>query len=107
MGKKAQRRLRSHRIYLVAGAYQECRTNVFLGDKKEKATYRVYEALETRFAPIIPTEYVTEMIETVLENNTFNLGNHHYKQTERIAIDSRLGKKFACSYMRKWDEELL
>ena len=38
---------------------------------------------------------------------TFNLGNHHYKQTEGIAIGSRLGKKIACSYMRKWDEELL
>ena len=55
------------------------------------------EALETRSAPIIPTEYVIEMIGTVLENNTFNLGNHHYKQIEGIAIGSRLGKKIAYS----------
>ena len=47
------------------------------------------------------------MIESVLENNTFNLGNHHYKQTEGIAIGSRRGKTFACSYMREWDEEVL
>ena len=38
---------------------------------------------------MVQTEYVVEMI-----------------QTEGMAIGSRLGKNFACSYMRKWDEEL-
>ena len=47
------------------------------------------------------------MIKTVLENNTFKFGDHNYKQTEGIAIGSRLGRNFACSYMRKWDEELI
>ena len=46
------------------------------------------------------------MIEVVLDNNNFNLGNTHYIQTNGIAIDSKLGKNFACSYMRKWDEKL-
>ena len=65
------------------------------------------EALVTRSAQIILRENVMEMIETVLENNTFNLGNQHYKQTAEITIDTRSGRNFACSYMRKWDEELL
>ena len=65
------------------------------------------EALETRTAPLIPTEYVLEMIKTVLENNSFKFGDRNYKQTEGIAIGSWLGRNFACSYMRKWDEELI
>ena len=44
---------------------------------KDEGMAACQEALETRSAPIIPTEYVMEMIETVLENYTFNLGNHH------------------------------
>ena len=47
------------------------------------------------------------MIETVLDNNNFDLGEKHYKQTDGVAIGSRLGKNFACSFMRKWDEDLL
>lgn len=48
-----------------------------------------------------------EIIETVLENNNFQLGCYNYLQRDGIAIGSRLGKNFACSYMRQWDEELL
>ena len=55
---------------------------------KQRGVEACREALETRSAPIISTEYVMEMIETVLENNTFYLGSHHYMQTEGIAIGS-------------------
>ena len=65
------------------------------------------EALESRSASLKPTEYVLEMTEVVLDNNSFKLGNHNYKQTEGIAIGSRLRRNFACSYMRKCNEELL
>ena len=71
---------------------------------KEEGIAACGEASETRTAPLIPTEYVLEMIKTVLENNTFKFGDHNYKQTESIA---RLGRNFACSYMQKWDEELI
>ena len=47
------------------------------------------------------------MIETVLDFNGFSLGENHYRQTDGIAIGSRLGRNFACTYMRKWDERLL
>ena len=47
------------------------------------------------------------MIETVLENNVFQFGDNHFIQTEGVAIGSRLGKKFACTYMRKWNEQLV
>ena len=74
---------------------------------REEGMKACREALESRSAPLIPTEYVLEMTEVVLDNNSFKLGNHNYKQTEGIAIGSRLGRNFACSYMRKCDEELL
>ena len=74
---------------------------------KEEGIAACREALETRTAPLIPTEYVLEMIKTVLENNTFKFEDHNYKQTEGIAIGSRLGRNFACSYMRKLYEELI
>ena len=48
-----------------------------------------------------------EMIRTVLDNNVFGFGDKSYIQKEGIAIGSRLGKNFACAYMRKWDEALL
>ena len=47
------------------------------------------------------------MIETVLNNNNFGLGDRNYVQTDGIAIGSKLGRNFACAYMRKWDEDLL
>ena len=74
---------------------------------KEEGIAACWEALETRTTPLIPTEYLLEMIKTVLEINTFKFGDHNYKQTGGIAICSRLGRNFACSYMWKWDEELI
>ena len=47
------------------------------------------------------------MIKAVLENNTFTFHDTSYIQTEGIAIGSKLGKNFACAYMRKWDEQLM
>ena len=47
------------------------------------------------------------MIETVLDFNGFGLGERNYRQTDGIAVGSRLGRNFACAYMRKWDEKLL
>ena len=46
------------------------------------------------------------MIEFVLENNIFDFNNRHYKQTDGTAIGSRLGKNYACSYMRTCDRQL-
>ena len=60
-----------------------------------------WEALETRTIPLIPTEYDLEMIETVLENNTFKFGDHNYKQTEGVATGYRLGRIIECSNMLK------
>lgn len=65
------------------------------------------EALQSRQNLEIGTEAAMEMIETVLNNNIFNLNDNQFIQTDGIAIGSRLGKNFACAYMRKWDEKLL
>ena len=67
---------------------------------KEEGIAAWQEALETRTTTLIPTEYVLEIIKTVLENNTFKFKDHTYKQTEGIAIGSRLGGNFACSYIK-------
>ena len=47
-----------------------------------------------------------DMINTVLDNNNFNFVDRNYLQTDGVAIGSRLGKNFACSYMRTGDEKL-
>ena len=65
------------------------------------------EALNRRKKPIVPTDNAIEMIETVLDFNGFGLGERNYRQTDGIAIGSRLDRNFACAYMRKWDEKLL
>ena len=65
------------------------------------------DGLNSRSRSIVPTEEVLKMIKVVSDNNNFNLGNRHYIQTNGIAIGSKLGKNFACSYMRKWDEKLM
>jgi hypothetical protein len=67
------------------------------------------EAFKQRTNPLIPTEYAItcKMVETVLDFNSFKLGDRSYKQIEGVAIGSKLGRNFACVYMRKWDEQLL
>jgi hypothetical protein len=60
-----------------------------------------------RTNPLVDTDHTLEMIKTVLDNNCFGFGNNHYLQKEGVAICSKLGKNFACTYMRKWDEKLL
>ena len=65
------------------------------------------EALSMRSEPLAGKDGVMEMIKMVLENNVFGFGETNYLQKEGIAIGSRLGKNFACTYMRKWDEALL
>ena len=65
------------------------------------------EALEQRSNPLVTTEDAVKMIEMVLDSNSFTLGDKQYKQVEGIAIGSKLGRNFACTYMRKWDEILL
>lgn len=65
------------------------------------------EALESRSTALVDTASAMEMIRTVLDNNIFGFGDQNYIQREGVAIGSRLGKNFACSYMRKWDEALL
>ena len=65
------------------------------------------EALSTRLRSLVSGKAAMEMIQTVLDNNVFGFGDKSYIQKEGIAIGSRLGKNFACAYMRKWDEALL
>ena len=64
--------------------------------------------MNARSNPLVTsTDDMIDIITTVLENNNFSLNENNYVQTDGVAIGSRLGKNFACSYMRKWDEELM
>ena len=49
-----------------------------------------------------------KMIETVLDNNMNNVStfnNKSYHKTEGVAICSRFGRNYACTYMFSWDEK--
>jgi len=65
------------------------------------------KALDTRTVSSIPTDYVMKMIETVLDGNNFNLGSKKFLQVDGVAIGSKLGKNYACCYMREWDEKAM
>ena len=57
---------------------------------------------------MIPTGEVVEMIELVLDNNNFSVGNSkHYTQVNGTAIGSKLGRNYACTYLGKWETDLL
>ena len=64
------------------------------------------DAFETRKDKTVGTEEVMAMIKTVLENNVFEFDGNEYIQTEGVAIGSRLGRHFVCTYMRQWDVKL-
>ena len=73
---------------------------------KKEGLQACREALEQREDKTISTIAVMEMIKTVLDNNVFGFNNKQYIQTDGVAIGSKLGRNYACAYMRKWDEEL-
>ncbi|VDI75886.1 Hypothetical predicted protein [Mytilus galloprovincialis] len=64
------------------------------------------KALDTRKNKEIPTNDILEMIKLVLEGNNFRLIDRDFLQNEGVAIGSKLGKNFACTYMRQWDKAL-
>ena len=73
---------------------------------REEGMQACHDALETRTDNTVGTEEVMAMIKTVLENNVFEFDGNEYIQTEGVAIGSKLGRNFACTYMRQWDEML-
>ena len=64
------------------------------------------EALERRSNKTVRTEAALQMMETVLDNNVFSFNGKQYIQQDGVAIGSKLGRNYACAYMRKLDEEL-
>jgi len=74
---------------------------------KQKGLEACREALDTRTDKTIPSKAIEEMITTVLDNNIITFNGTEYKQRKGVAIGSKLGRNFACAYMRKWDEELM
>ena len=56
---------------------------------------------------MVPTVKILEMIDVVLENNSFKFGDQNYTQTEGSAIGSKFGMHYASTYMGKWESMLL
>jgi len=68
---------------------------------KDEGIAACKEALAHRTDHSIPSDAIIEMITTVLENNIIAFHGKEYRQTKGVAIGSRLGRNFACCYMRK------
>ena len=79
---------------------------LYLSIPREEGMQACQNALETRTDKTVGTEEVMAMIKTILENNVFEFDGNEYIQTEGVAIGSKLGRNFACAYMRQWDEML-
>ena len=74
---------------------------------RKEALVACREALNTRGNQQIPTDAVLTLIETVLDNSTFSFNHKNYKQIDGTAIGSKLGRNYACTYMGKWEKQLL
>ena len=82
--------------------------NFILRFPKKEGLDACREALDNRTKPLVSAiDEMLAVISIVLDNNNFSLGDSYYIQTDGVVIGSRLGKNFACSYMRKWDEQLM
>ena len=73
---------------------------------REEGLKACRDTLETRTDKSVRTEEVMAVIKTVLENNVFEFDGKEYLQTEGVAIGSKLGRNFTCTYIRRWDEKL-
>ena len=73
---------------------------------REEGLQACEEALSHRSNQAFSSEAVMEMIRAVLDNNAFQFNRREYIQKDGVAIGSRLGRNYACAYMRKWDEAL-
>ncbi|CAG2190284.1 CFT1 [Mytilus edulis] len=73
---------------------------------REEGIKACKKALDTRKNKEIPTNDILQMIKLVLEGNNFRLIDRDFLQNEGVAIGSKLGKNFACTYMRQWDKAL-
>ena len=65
------------------------------------------EALNQHSDKSIPTDAVVNIVEMVLDNNIFKFIGKDYIQIEGIVIGSRLGTNYACTYLGKWEKQLL
>jgi hypothetical protein len=74
---------------------------------REEGLSACKKPLSARPCSLVDKDHTLDMIKTVLDNNCFGFADNHYIQKEGVAIGSKLGKNFACTYMRVWDEELL
>ena len=57
--------------------------------------------LDGRNTKTIPTDDLMELAKLVLDNNEFEFEGEYFIQKEGTAIGSKLGKNYACTYMRK------
>ncbi len=65
------------------------------------------KALKNRSNQDIPTSAVLDMITAVLQNNVFEYGGTQYIHKDGTAIESKLAKHYACTYLGEWECQLL
>ena len=53
---------------------------------REEGLAACQKALEMRSKPLIPTDFVMDMIKTVLHNNNFTFGDRNYLQTDGVRL---------------------
>ena len=73
---------------------------------REKTRAAMRENLERRKSKKIPTEDLLELGEMVLSSDEFTFEGERYRQKEGMAVGSKMGKNYACTYMGKWEEEV-
>ena len=102
------RKLDEIKVKLAAGAILLCFDveKLYPSIPLEEGLQACAEALEHWSDQRFSSEAVMDMIRAVLDNNVFRFNSREYIQKDGVAIGSRLGRNYACSYMRKWDGAL-
>jgi hypothetical protein len=74
---------------------------------RKEARIAIEKALNNSNNKEVDTGTILEMMDMVLENNTFTFNKKNYVQVEGTAIGSKLGCNYACTYMGAWEKILL
>ena len=63
--------------------------------------------LNKRIDQVVPTGFITRLMEFVLKNNNFTFNNEHYLQTQGTAMGTKMAPSYACLFMGDLELKLL
>ena len=103
------RRVNEVQMPLAEGALMFCMDvkALYPSVPREEAREAVRFALNNTPGKVADTTTILQMMDFVLNHNTFQFGAQNYTQIQGTVIGSKLGCNYACTYMGAWESKLL